>query len=116
MGHDGGGAQDPLPTRTPARLRKHFLSRDAHSQRATTPLVTPANHSDGSGLVRSLALSFSRVAAARRIPVLPPSTSGIRDSSHAPDTRAGMTEKFDRADVRVTISCRPQIDDFLAAP
>src|SRR5260370_6522125 len=30
-----------------------------------------ANHSDSSGLARSLALSFSRVAAARRIPVLP---------------------------------------------
>src|SRR6266852_1836191 len=34
------------------------------------------------------------------------SSSGIRDSSRAPDTRAGMTEKFDRADVRVTILCR----------
>src|SRR6266446_2877737 len=30
-----------------------------------------ANHSDSSGIARSLALSFSRVAAARRIPVLP---------------------------------------------
>src|SRR5216683_2459353 len=30
-----------------------------------------ANHRDSSGLARSLALSFSRVAAARRIPVLP---------------------------------------------
>ncbi len=29
----------------------------------------------------------------------PRSSSGIRDSSRAPDTRAGMTEKFDRADV-----------------
>src|SRR5712692_2655423 len=29
----------------------------------------------------------------------PTSSSGIRDSSRAPDTRAGMTEKFDRADV-----------------
>src|SRR6266852_7516351 len=36
----------------------------------------------------------------------PTSSSGIRDSSRAPDTRAGMTEKFDRADVRVTILCR----------
>src|SRR6266446_3142614 len=33
--------------------------------------LTSANHSDGSALARSLALSFSRVAAARRIPVLP---------------------------------------------
>ena len=39
----------------------------------------------------------------------PTSFSGIRDSSRAPDTRAGMTEKFDRADVRVTILCRTQI-------
>src|SRR5229473_907981 len=38
----------------------------------------------------------------------PTSSSGIRDSSRAPDTRAGMTEKFDRADVRVTILCRTQ--------
>src|SRR5260370_8679382 len=68
-----------------------------------------ANHSDSSGLARSLALSFSRVAAARRIPVLPHPSSGIRDSSRAPDTRAGMTEKFDRADVRVTILCRTEI-------
>src|ERR1700730_13798388 len=71
-------------------------------------LLRSANHSDSSGLARSLALSFSRVAAARRIPVLPTSYSGIRDSSRAPDTRAGMTEKFDRADVRVTILCRTQ--------
>src|SRR5712692_9475651 len=35
-------------------------------------LLTSANHSDSSGLARSLVLSFSRVAAARRIPVLPP--------------------------------------------
>ena len=41
----------------------------------------------------------------------PTSSSGIRDSSRAPDTRAGMTEKFDRADVRVTILCRTQIVD-----
>ena len=34
-------------------------------------LLNSANHSDSSGLARSLALSFSRVAAARRIPVLP---------------------------------------------
>src|SRR5712692_4216347 len=34
-------------------------------------LSSSANHSDSSGLARSLALSFSRVAAARRIPVLP---------------------------------------------
>ena len=34
-------------------------------------LLSSANHSDNSGLARSLALSFSRVAAARRIPVLP---------------------------------------------
>src|SRR5229473_3099972 len=42
----------------------------------------------------------------------PTSSSGIRDSSRAPDTRAGMTEKFDRADVRVTIWCRTQIDGW----
>src|SRR5216684_6756466 len=36
----------------------------------------------------------------------PTSSSGIRDSSRAPDTRAGMTEKFHRAAVRVTILCR----------
>src|SRR5713226_4222627 len=35
------------------------------------PIRDSANHSDSSGLARSLALSFSRVAAARRIPVLP---------------------------------------------
>src|SRR5712664_871854 len=34
-------------------------------------LPSSANHSDSSGVARSLALSFSRVAAARRIPVLP---------------------------------------------
>src|SRR5712692_3744003 len=34
-------------------------------------LSSSANHSGSSGLARSLALSFSRVAAARRIPVLP---------------------------------------------
>ncbi len=33
-------------------------------------LLSSAHHSDSSGLARSLALSFSRVAAARRIPVL----------------------------------------------
>jgi hypothetical protein len=49
-------------------------------------------------------------AAARRIPVLPHASSGIRDSSRAPDTRAGMTKKFDRADVRVTILCRTQLN------
>jgi hypothetical protein len=37
----------------------------------------------------------------------PTFSSGIRP--RAPDTRAGMTEKFDRADVRVTILCRIQI-------
>src|SRR5713226_2187654 len=37
----------------------------------TPRLSSSANHSDSSGLARSLALSFSRVAAARRIPVLP---------------------------------------------
>src|SRR6266446_1773762 len=52
--------------------------------------LTSANHSDGSALARSLALSSSR----------------------APDTRAGMTEKFDRADVRVTILCRTQSDQL----
>src|SRR6266851_4000717 len=46
MGHDGGGAQDFLPTRAPARLRKHFLSRDAHSQRARSLLLSPAQDSD----------------------------------------------------------------------
>ena len=40
-------------------------------RRALLVLFSPANHSDSSGLARSLALSFSRVAAARRIPVLP---------------------------------------------
>src|SRR6266851_7298157 len=35
----------------------------------------------------------------------PTSSSGIRDSSRAPDTRAGTTEKFDRAGVRVTMVC-----------
>src|SRR5260370_3880425 len=39
---------------------------------------------------------------------LPTSSSGIRDSSRAPDTRAGMTEKFDLADVPVTILCKTQ--------
>src|SRR5690348_8431708 len=39
---------------------------------------------------------------------LPTSSSGIRP--RAPDTRAGMTEKFDRTDVRVTILCRTQLD------
>ena len=43
-------------------------------------LLSSANHSDSSGLARALALSFSRVAAARRIPVLPhvlPRNSGF---------------------------------------
>src|SRR6266851_5707313 len=40
-------------------------------RRALLVLFSPANHSDSSGLARSFALSFSRVAAARRIPVLP---------------------------------------------
>src|SRR5260370_905852 len=41
-------------------------------EEAPTPsLLSSANHRDSSGLARSLALSFSRVAAARRIPVLP---------------------------------------------
>jgi hypothetical protein len=34
-------------------------------------IIESANHSDSSGLARSLALSFSRVAAALRIPLLP---------------------------------------------
>ncbi len=34
-------------------------------------LLSSATHSESSGLARSLALSFSRVAAARRSPVLP---------------------------------------------
>src|ERR1700736_2502417 len=37
----------------------------------------------------------------------PTSSSGI--PPRAPDTPAGMTEKFDRAGVRVTILCRTQI-------
>jgi hypothetical protein len=71
-------------------------------------LLSSANYSDSSGLARALALSFSRVAAARRIPVLPHVLQRIRDSSRAPDTRTGMTEKFDRADACVTILCRTQ--------
>ena len=52
----------------------------ARNRRAACPLpqlsgrgilLSSANHSDSSGLARSLLLSFSRVAAARRIPVLP---------------------------------------------
>jgi hypothetical protein len=39
--------------------------------RAVNHLSSSASHSDSSGLARSLALSFSRVAAGRRIPVLP---------------------------------------------
>src|SRR6266849_3191680 len=46
-----------------------FVSRGSVSSRAHYP--SSANHRDSSGLTRSLALSFSRVAAARRIPVLP---------------------------------------------
>ena len=38
---------------------------------SSSNLPSSANHSDSSGLARSLALSFSRVAAARRILVLP---------------------------------------------
>ncbi len=58
-----------------ARLR---CRRASHHLIMGTVLIYPrvsyrvsANHSDSSGLARSLALSFSRVAAARRIPVLP---------------------------------------------
>src|SRR5260370_24664868 len=42
-----------------------------HSLCEHSTYSSSANHSDSSGLARSLALSFSRVAAARRIPVLP---------------------------------------------
>ena len=38
----------------------------------------------------------------------PTSSSGIRDSPRVPDMCAGMTEKFDLADVRVIIRCRTQ--------
>jgi hypothetical protein len=53
-------------------------SRDSYC--ALPQLLSSANHSDSSGLARALALSFSRVAAARRIPVLPdvlPRNSGF---------------------------------------
>ena len=50
-----------------------FYSRamEAWAYQYGVQLSSSANHSDSSGLARSLALSFSRVAAVRRIPVLP---------------------------------------------
>src|SRR5579864_5732677 len=58
-----------------------------------------------------LLLCHSRAWLPREEPrSFPTSSSGIRDSSRAPDTRAGMTEKFDRADLRVTILCRTQLN------
>src|SRR5713101_2670539 len=63
-----------------------------------------------------LLLSHSRVWLPREESrPFPTSSSGIRDSSRAPDSRAGMTEKFDRADVRVTILCRTQISCHFSA-
>jgi len=69
-------------------------------------LLSSANHSDSSGLARSLALSFSRGLPREESRSSPTSSRGIRP--RAPDARAGMTEKFDRADVRVTILCGTQ--------
>ena len=58
---------------TPARFFALFLFEFSPVAHLTyrSLLLSFANHSDISGLARSLALSFSRVAAARRIPVLP---------------------------------------------
>ena len=63
-----------------------------------------ANHSDSSGLARSLALSFSRVVAARRIPVLPHVL--LRNSGFLAraNTRAGMTENSTERTC-VSLSC-----------
>src|SRR6266478_2013855 len=59
---------DGFRDRTSPSYRDRKASRLLTENRS---LSTSANHSDSSGLARSLALSFSRVAAARRIPVLP---------------------------------------------
>jgi hypothetical protein len=60
-------------------------------------------------VVLDLLLCYSRACLPREESrSFPTSSSGIRDSSRAPNTRAGMTEKFDRADVHATILCRTQ--------
>ena len=65
----------PCPGRGQAawRLRLFCNRRDARVRAAATydHYLSSATHSDSSGLARSLALSVSRVAAARRTPVLP---------------------------------------------
>ncbi len=76
--------------------------------RAVNHLSSSASHSDSSGLARSLACHSRAWLPREESRPFPTSSSGIRDSSRAPDTRAGMTEKFDQADVRVTILCRTQ--------
>ncbi len=79
--------------------------------RSSWPLYRDsANHSDSSvPVLLDLLLCHSRAWLPRdESRSFPTSSSGIRDSSRAPDTRARMTEKFDRADVRVTILCRTQ--------
>jgi hypothetical protein len=79
-------------------------------QVVVAPLSSSANHSDSSvPVLLDLLLCHSRAWLPREESrSFPTSSSGIRDSSRAPDTRARMTEKFDRADVRVTILCRTQ--------
>src|SRR5713101_3658177 len=62
----GGCKNTQPPRRSPSPATKR-----ARDLRSCLSYLSPANHSDSSGLSRSLALSFSRVAAARRIPVLP---------------------------------------------
>ncbi len=65
-------------------------------------LLNSANHSDSSDLLLCHSRAWLPREESRSFPT---SSSGIRDSSRAPDTRAGMTEKFDRAGVRVTMVC-----------
>ena len=55
-------------------------------------LLSSANHSDSSGLARSLTLSFSRVAAAPRIPVL--ARVLPRNSQESSRQRASMRGAF----------------------
>src|ERR1700738_1967036 len=55
----------------PVRATASACGEPRHRAPWPAHLLSSANHSDSSGLARSLALSFSRVAAARRIPVLP---------------------------------------------
>src|ERR1700730_8846129 len=62
---------DQLATAARSASRQAPRARINAKRFAFATIELCKNHSDSSGLARSLVLSFSRVAAARRIPVLP---------------------------------------------